>query len=137
MKVIIAGNRSLGRRYAEVERAMEDAALAGIKPTEVICGMARGADLLGKEWADRRNIPVREFEPDWTTHGRAAGPIRNSEMAAVADALVAVWDGESKGTRDMIKKAQKKGLKVYVHYFTPDPKPTVFDFGESSLDFGD
>lgn len=130
MKVIIAGNRSLGRRYDEIVKAMEDAALEGIKPTEVICGMAAGADLLGKDWAERRNIPVREFPADWRGQGRAAGPIRNSQMADVADALVAVWDGESSGTRDMIKKAKRKGLKIHIHYFTPDPKPTAFDFGD-------
>lgn len=137
MKVIIAGNRSLGRRIAEVERAMRDAeAELGIIPTEVICGMAPGADLLGKQWAEERDIPVRAFPAEWDLHGRSAGPIRNGKMAAVADALVAVWDGESSGTKDMIRQARRKGLTIHIHYFRHEPRRTapadqvVFDFDE-------
>ena len=43
-----------------------------------------------------------------------AGPIRNAQMANYADALIAFWDGSSTGTRDMIRKAEEKGLKVHV-----------------------
>lgn len=32
-----------------------------------------------------------------------------------ADALLAIWDGKSNGTRDMIKRATKLRLLVYVH----------------------
>ena len=121
MKVIIAGCRTLARsQYKEVERAMEDAALEkGIKPTLIISGKAAGADALGELWADRHNIPVQGHPPDWAAHGRAAGPIRNAQMADEADALVAIWDGQSRGTRNMIQTAQKKGLTVHIHYFNP------------------
>lgn len=118
MKTIIAGSRSLTSQKIVTE-AMEAARLEqGIHPTAVICGEARGADLLGKRWAQANGINVISMPAEWEKHGRAAGPIRNGEMAAIADALVAVWDGESVGTRDMIRKATKKGLKVYVHYYT-------------------
>jgi hypothetical protein len=46
--------------------------------------------------------------------GRKAGPLRNSEMVKNADALIALWDGASNGTRDVIMKARTAGLKVYV-----------------------
>ena len=39
---------------------------------------------------------------------------RNREMAQYADALIAIWDGDSRGTGSMIKLAQQHGLKVYV-----------------------
>jgi hypothetical protein len=54
------------------------------------------------------------FPADWKTHGKAAGPIRNRQMAKNAEALIALWDGNSRGTKNMIETATKLGLKVYV-----------------------
>ena len=51
---------------------------------------------------------------DWDKHGKAAGPIRNAEMAEVADALIAFWDGQSRETKSMIDLARKKGLQVAI-----------------------
>ena len=36
-------------------------------------------------------------------------------MAENADALLAIWDGESRGTKHMIDTAREKGLEVYVY----------------------
>ena len=36
-------------------------------------------------------------------------------MAQYADALIAVWDGESKGTANMITQARQKGLDVFIY----------------------
>lgn len=47
-------------------------------------------------------------------HGKAAGYLRNTEMAKNADALVAFWDGMSLGTRHMIETAKAHGLNVRV-----------------------
>ena len=43
-----------------------------------------------------------------------AGYLRNKQMAEYADALIAFWDGESKGTKHMIDLAKKNGLKVRI-----------------------
>ena len=51
---------------------------------------------------------------NWDTFGKRAGYIRNQEMANNADALVAFWDEESKGTRHMIEIAKKQNLAVRV-----------------------
>lgn len=41
-----------------------------------------------------------ELHPaDWERLGKAAGPIRNEEMAEIADALIAFWDGQSRVTK--------------------------------------
>ena len=111
LRVIIAGSRD-----------MEDGSLlvsciaqSGLDIREVVSGGCfRGVDLLGERWAKARKIPIAPFPADWLKHGRAAGPIRNSEMARYADALIALWDGESTGTKDMIDKAKAKKLKVVV-----------------------
>lgn len=120
MKVIIAGSRSI-RNPRWVERAVKDSRL---KITEVVSGTAKGVDRFGEAWAEANGIPVTRFPADWASHGRAAGPIRNAAMANYADALIAIWDGTSRGTRHMIDTALEKGLTVYVvklepHSFIP------------------
>jgi hypothetical protein len=80
--------------------------------TEVVEGGAPGFDAFAKKWAKYHGIPVKEFAADWDKHGRAAGPRRNEEMARYADALIAFHGG--KGTDDMIRRARKHGLVVYI-----------------------
>jgi hypothetical protein len=83
--------------------------------TEVVSGCATGADTCGEIWAGMAGKQIKKFPADWERYGKAAGAMRNLEMARYADALIAVWDGESKGTSHMIRVAKDKGLKVYVH----------------------
>ena len=98
-----------------MKKALEEAyAQEEILVSEVVCGEARGVDEMGKKAAQAKNIPVKSFPADWSKHGKSAGPIRNREMAEYADALVAIWDGKSKGTKNMIDTAKKLGLKVFV-----------------------
>lgn len=114
MRTIIAGGREI-TDYEEVCRAI---LFSNFDITEVVSGKARGVDTLGEQFAKEFNIPIKEFPADWNKHGKAAGPIRNCEMADyVGDegALIAIWDGQSRGTKHMIDYATKKGLKVYVH----------------------
>lgn len=80
----------------------------------IISGHATGADALGERYAQERGLFLDAHPADWDKHGRAAGPIRNAEMAEVADALIAFWDGASRGTKNMIDTAKSKGLKVVV-----------------------
>ncbi len=77
-------------------------------------GCAKGVDELGERHARETGRPIAKFPADWKKYGRAAGPIRNNEMARYADALIAVWDGKSRGTEHMIESAESKNLKVYV-----------------------
>lgn len=121
MRTIIAGSRTIAR-YDWVRAAMQLAANRGITPvTQVLCGMARGVDLLGLRWAHEHFVPVRECPAEWVkngVHDRSAGIKRNCWMGHNADALVALWDGHSPGTKHMIDFARKQDLKVFVF----DPK---------------
>lgn len=80
----------------------------------VICGMARGADLIGYKIAKDRGIPVEEYPADWNHYGRAAGPIRNQQMLDEGKPTEAVGFHEdiaqSKGTKDMVKRLKKFGI---------------------------
>ena len=82
----------------------------------VISGGARGADGLAARFAATHVIPLVVIAADWKRYGRKAGPIRNTEIVARADAVAAFWDGKSPGTRDTITKARNAGLRVEVFF---------------------
>lgn len=109
MKTIIAGSRGI-TDYQTVWGAIID---SGIYVTEVVSGGAKGVDLCGEKYASKHSIPIIKFIPDWSK-GKRAGIDRNNKMAEYADALVAVWDGVSRGTEHMINAARKRGLEVFV-----------------------
>lgn len=111
MRTIIAGSRDItDERY--VVKAIT---LSKFEITSVVCGGARGVDTIGRVLAEKHGVPVAMFKADWDTHGKKAGYLRNEQMALNADALIAVWDGVSKGTKHMIDLAKKHNLQVYVH----------------------
>ncbi len=111
MKTIIAGSRNC-RHFSDVVHAVTQ---SGIAITEVVSGHADGADKLGETWAKTAGIPLRLFPADWERFGRSAGPQRNLEMAQYADALIALWDGKSPGTKHMIDCARRHNLEVFVY----------------------
>lgn len=80
----------------------------------IVSGHASGADALGERYAQERGYELETYPADWKVHGRAAGSIRNAQMASVAHALIAFWDGKSRGTKNMIDTAKKHNLHVAV-----------------------
>jgi hypothetical protein len=113
MKVIIAGSRTF--KDLDLLTKTCDYYLQNQADVEIVSGTAAGADTLGEMYALTRNYKVTRFPADWNKYGRAAGYIRNEEMAKNADALIAFWDGISKGTEHMINIAKKYNLKIRVH----------------------
>lgn len=113
-KVIVAGGRDFAD-YALLKQKL-DYALKN-KVTEsitIVSGAARGADKLGERYAKERGYEIDSHPANWDRYGKSAGYIRNKEMAQNADALMAFWDGKSKGTKHMIDLAEQYGLKVIV-----------------------
>ena len=86
---------------------------------EFISGKAKGADTLGERYAKEYGYIQHEFPADWSK-GKYAGLMRNEQMAkfAVSDKctglLFAFWDGNSRGTKNMIDNADKYELCVKV-----------------------
>lgn len=112
MKTIIAGCRDFtdyNLLKQKVDYYRENKTI-----TEIVSGVARGADELGEVYATENNIDIKKFPADWDKHGKAAGPIRNRQMAEYADVLIAVWDGKSKGTKNMIEEMNKLKKQVYI-----------------------
>ena len=114
-RVIIAGTRSFNDY--ELLRDSCNNLLSEKQRTHtivVISGTARGADQMGERYAKERGFQLRRFPADWEQYGKSAGHIRNAKMADNADALIAFWDGESNGTKNMIDNARRKGLAIRI-----------------------
>ena len=84
----------------------------------IVSGGAKGADSLAELWARQNSIPTQIFRADWRKHGKSAGIIRNREIVANADLIVAFWDGESKGTEYTVEFGRKKGVEVQIVPFS-------------------
>jgi hypothetical protein len=94
------------------------AAFDRLNPTVVIEGEARGADQLCRKEAVLRGIEVLRFPAQWERYGRGAGPIRNQQMLdeGQPDMVVAFHPdlARSKGTADMVKRAEAAGIPCEV-----------------------
>ena len=128
IKVIIAGSRNF-YDYDIVEDTVVSYFMSrGIlkENVEIISGGARGADSLGKQLANSYGLKLTVFPAQWDTYGKAAGMIRNKEMAdyAIKDSdkaiLFAFWNGQSRGTKGMIDIAKRCGMEVIVNEFNID-----------------
>ena len=120
-RVIIAGSRKFNdyKKMLAVLNYLGIHLINSIDPVEIISGHALGADSLGERFAKVYKYPLKLFPADWNKYGKAAGPIRNEQMAkyaAEADRrmLIAFPIGESRGTKNMIRMAKQYGLETYV-----------------------
>lgn len=121
MKVIIAGSRDVPELVRSCKQAVLTFEHRYGRITSVVSGCARGADTVGELFAEMRKIPIDKYPADWAQYGKAAGHIRNSQMAneSGAQGLIAIWDGKSPGTKHMISVAQQKNMKKVVwNYLT-------------------
>lgn len=122
-KIIVAGGRDFSD-YKLVDEKLTAIRTAVWKndvadDLEIVCGKARGADALGDEWGKANHVGVEYFPANWNrqpdgSYDRAAGHKRNRQMGDYADALLAFWDGNSRGTKGMIDYATEKGLAVFI-----------------------
>lgn len=111
MKVAVIGSRT----FNDYEKLKQTLSLMTI--TLLISGGADGADKLGERYANEHGIPTKIFLPDWDTHGRIAGFLRNTDIINEAETVVAFWNQTSNGTRDSIDKAKKQNKKVIIVTF--------------------
>lgn len=126
-KCIIAGSRDVDDEKL-LEAAIKE---AGFKITEVVCGMAKGVDLMGLAWAKTNGIKVKEFPADWKNitvkgaiikdgpygqYNAKAGIDRNIAMSLVADALIVIIKDESAGSTHIYETMKDLNKPVYVKY---------------------
>lgn len=118
MRVIVTGSRGWHDRQRIQDRL---ALLPPRDDTVIVVGFnpekntPRGADRIAYQEAQKLGLLVDPFPADWDAHGKAAGFIRNEEMAESGAALcIAFWDGRSPGSQDMMARARKYGIPVEV-----------------------
>lgn len=116
MKLIIAGSRNITDEE-EVYNAFKKSPFVD-KASMIISGHARGVDIFGEALADSYLLDKVIFPANWERYGTVAGVIRNKHMGEYADALLAVWDGKSKGTANMIKIMQDLGKPIHIYETT-------------------
>lgn len=113
MKVIIAGSGDGGFNILDIYKAVNR---SNFKITEIVSGNARGVDSLGELYAIINNVRIMNFPADWNNKGKSTGIIRNKQMGDYADALIALWDGKSKGTNHMINYMKSMNKPIFVYY---------------------
>ena len=117
-RIIVAGGRGF------IDYALLSAILKDVlkrfegKDVVIVSGGCRGADSLGERYAGEHGLQVVRFPAEWAVYGKAAGPIRNRKMVEYASEasgiLVAFWDGESRGTANIIRLAKQFGLQTKI-----------------------
>lgn len=116
MNIIICGSRDFDD-YALLEKKCNKL-FGKIKNAVIFSGnAASGADRLGEKYAAMNGRSIRRFPADWLKHGKKAGILRNIRMleqVGLNGAVIAFWDGKSRGTKHMILIARKAGMKVKV-----------------------
>ena len=116
MKVIVAGGRDFVN-YDLMREKLDFLLKNYAQDIVIVCGEALGADSLGKFYAQRKGYNVLSYPADWNKYGKSAGIRRNKQMAEVADALVAFWDGKSRGTKNMIEQMRRLKKPVKIVYY--------------------
>lgn len=105
MKIAIVGSRDI---------TVEDIGKNILDCDEIVSGGARGVDSSAADYARRNGIKLTEFLPDYERYGRAAPIVRNRLIVDYSDAVIAFWNGRSKGTLSVIKYAEKVGKECRV-----------------------
>lgn len=106
MKLMIAGSRSI-----------QDFDLSVHVPSDtelIITGGAPGVDTLAEQYADKHKISKLIVRPQYEVYGKAAPILQNQKMVEIADMVLVIWDGQSKGTKSTIQYAKKLQKELIV-----------------------
>ena len=113
MRLAIVGSRHF-KNYDLLRRTVDDYQLSHGPISVIISGGADGADSLAESYAWECNIATIIYPALWSQHGRAAGPIRNSQIASECTECIAFLSIDSVGTRDTIVKVKKLGKGLLI-----------------------
>lgn len=106
MKLLIAGSRSI--------KSFDLSPYVPANADLIITGGTRGIDTLAEAYAKERGIPTVTVKPCYEKYGRAAPILRDEEMVDMADAVLVIWDGVSRGSKHTADYARKKGKPLTV-----------------------
>ena len=116
MKLAVVGSRNFND-YNLLKSKLDQ--IHKRKPiTLIVSGGAKGADSLSERWAKENSIETLIFIPDWNKYGKRAGFLRNEDIITNSDAVIAFWDGVSRGTESSINLAKKQGKSCLMVKFS-------------------
>lgn len=110
MIVAIVGSRTIND-YELFKAATKQ---SGFEITEIVSGGANGVDKLAERYARENNIPIKILRPDWDKFGKSAGIRRNVDINKAVEAVIALWDGKSRGTAHSIQLATRRKMPLFV-----------------------
>lgn len=111
MRIAIVGSRNPGD--IDFEAKLHNVIIPGNRDV-IISGGAEGIDTMAAEYSRAHRTGLLEMRPNYDKYGRAATFVRNRQIVATCDVLVAFWNGRSKGTKYTIDCARKKNRKVVI-----------------------
>ena len=106
MKLLIVGSRSISE--------FDLSPYISAEVDTIISGGANGVDSLAEKYADFHSLSKYIMRPRYDLYGRAAPLKRNEEMVDIADAVLVIWDGISKGTQYTVKYTKKKNKPIQI-----------------------
>ncbi len=113
MIVAVAGSRGF-YDYSVVKRELDKFHQTRGISVLVHGDCIRSPDILADKWARQNRVYRVPVPAEWQKHGKAAGPIRNADLIAICDVLIAFWNGTSSGTRDIINQAKQTMTEIFV-----------------------
>ena len=121
MRILVCGGRDFDN-YKLLRDTLDEHSCFMTNKCVIISGKARGADTLGEKWAEENYLEVDPYPANWAKYGSKAGPIRNQQMIdeGKPDLVVAFPTPRSKGTWDMIRRAEKHGIRTIVVKHEPN-----------------
>lgn len=114
MKVGVVGSRGI-TLYEALETTLNGAPAHWMDDPHLVSGGADGVDTLAERYAEENGLPMTVIEPDYSDWSRGhPAKVRNTRIVEESDVVVALWDGQSNGTRDTMDKALDRGVPLYM-----------------------
>lgn len=135
LRVVVAGKRDFNdfNRLCRFCDNILNAQKEFFDTITIVSGNALGTDRMGEEYAKLRGYNLMIFPAEWFKYGRRAGIIRNAQMAEYATSngaagiLIAFWNGESRGTANMIEQAHNRGMDIFIDMINLEENKNVND----------
>ena len=106
MKLLIVGSRTI--------ESFDLSPYIDAETDFIITGGAKGIDALAERYADSHRLSKTVMRPKYEKYGKAAPLKRNEDMVDLADRILVVWDGKSKGTQSTVRYAKKKNKDIRI-----------------------
>ena len=113
MRVAVIGSRSINMTLEQLEKYIPR------ETCELVSGGARGIDRAVREYAEKKSIKLTEFLPKYDKYKKGAPLKRNIEIIEYSQKVIAIWDGCSRGTKQVIDECRKRGRGITVYITDP------------------